>query len=160
MQQGKSLQFDAASPGSAERDVLAAWYLLWFYTGWVGKGFLETARLWRHRPAPRPNLVVEVKEGGGVVFLYFVCSFVLCPGAGSVQLYGAAVLLGFFTHVILLTRTHQAVQQVSCSMIHTDCYSVHTMLQRCTGLLCTDNNFLSRGVHKHAGTSFGLLCHF
>lgn len=44
----------------------------------------------------------------------FVCS--LCPGAGSVQLYGAAILLGFFSTIILLTWPHQAVQQVSCRM--------------------------------------------
>lgn len=32
----------------------------------------------------------------------------------SIQLDGAAVLLGFFSTVVLLARAHQAVQQVSC----------------------------------------------
>lgn len=68
-----------------------------------------------------PPLVVEVTEEDDATFLslflcvcLFVCS--LCPGAGSVQLYGAAILLGFFSTIILLTWPHQAVQQVSCRM--------------------------------------------
>lgn len=32
----------------------------------------------------------------------------------SIQLDGAAVLLGFFSPVVLLARAHQAVQQVPC----------------------------------------------
>ena len=31
----------------------------------------ETAHTWKHKPVPRPNLFVEVKEGGGVVFIVY-----------------------------------------------------------------------------------------
>lgn len=81
-----------------------------------GREGLETAHLWKTQ-APWPVLLEEVEEGGRVVFLlsFFVLCFfdLVILDVPSVQLDGAAVLVGFFSAVVLLARAHQAVQEVS-----------------------------------------------
>lgn len=69
---------------------------------WGGGGFRNSTPLKTQTGASRhPPGGKGRRQAWSSSFFVLVCS--LCPGAGSVQLYGAAVLLGFFSSIILLT---------------------------------------------------------
>lgn len=90
-----------------------------------GGCFCETAHLWNHGPPPCPDPVGGGEGGrlcGRLFFLCVcVCSIPSCRAAGSVQFYGA-VLRGFFGPIIILARTHQAVQQIAWRVQNSNCH--------------------------------------
>lgn len=78
----------------------------------VGKLTSGAACLWwSHSLGP---LVLEVQQRGSSPRLLFVIHLLLWFSAVvSVQFYWATVFMCFFSHIILLARSHQAVQKVS-----------------------------------------------
>lgn len=79
------------------------------------------------RASPHPCCRGDKGRRGGLLFCVHLLS--LSWAASSVQLNGAAVLLGLFCPVILLARPHQAVQQVSCRMQRSQHHSCKNALK-------------------------------
>lgn len=97
--------------------------LLRFWTRWwsggEGRGVGNSTPVEHTGTLARPP---PIGGGGGrphglppLLLFCFLCFFDrVILDVPSIQLDGAAVLLGFFSPVVLLARAHQAVQQVSC----------------------------------------------